>query len=30
MKLNNIILVPTDFSDVCHNAIEYAVQWLIK
>lgn len=26
MKLNNIILVPTDFSDVCHNAIEYAVK----
>jgi len=26
MKLNNIILVPTDFSDVCHNAIEYAVR----
>lgn len=26
MKLNNILLVPTDFSDVCHNAIDYAVQ----
>ncbi|HPE56160.1 MAG TPA: universal stress protein [Bacteroidales bacterium] len=26
MKLNNIILVPTDFSDVCHNAIDYAVK----
>jgi nucleotide-binding universal stress UspA family protein len=26
MKLNNIILVPTDFSDVCHNAIEYGVR----
>ncbi|MCD4695075.1 MAG: universal stress protein [Bacteroidales bacterium] len=26
MKFNNIILVPTDFSDVCHNAIDYAVQ----
>jgi nucleotide-binding universal stress UspA family protein len=26
MKLNNIILVPTDFSDVCHNAIAYAVR----
>lgn len=26
MKLNNVILVPTDFSDVCHNAIDYAVQ----
>jgi len=25
MKLNNILLVPTDFSDVCHNAIDYAV-----
>lgn len=25
MKLNNIILVPTDFSDVCYNAIESAV-----
>ncbi len=24
--LNNIILVPTDFSDVCHNAIEHAVK----
>lgn len=30
MKLNNIILVPTDFSDVCHNAIEYAVQLAAK
>jgi nucleotide-binding universal stress UspA family protein len=26
MKLNNILLVPTDFSDVCHNAIDYAVK----
>lgn len=26
MKLNNIILVPTDFSEVCHNAIDYAVK----
>lgn len=26
MKLNNLILVPTDFSDVCHNAIDYAVR----
>lgn len=26
MKLNNLILVPTDFSDVCHNAIDYAVK----
>ncbi|MCF8379423.1 MAG: universal stress protein [Bacteroidales bacterium] len=26
MKLNNIILVPTDFSDVCKNAIDYAVK----
>jgi nucleotide-binding universal stress UspA family protein len=26
MKLNNIILVPTDFSEVCHNAIDQAVQ----
>lgn len=26
MKLNNILLVPTDFSEVCHNAIDYAVQ----
>ncbi len=25
MKLNNIILVPTDFSEVCHNAIDHAV-----
>jgi len=25
MKLNNILLVPTDFSEVCHNAIDYAV-----
>ena len=25
MKLHNILLVPTDFSDVCHNAIDYAV-----
>ena len=30
MKLNNIILVPTDFSDVCHNAIEYAVRMADK
>ncbi|MEZ5084221.1 MAG: universal stress protein [Bacteroidales bacterium] len=26
MKLNNVILVPTDFSDVCHNAIAHAVR----
>lgn len=26
MKLNNVLLVPTDFSDVCHNAIDYAVK----
>lgn len=26
MKLNNIILVPTDFSEVCHNAIDQGVQ----
>jgi len=26
MKLNNIILVPTDFSEVCHNAIDHAVK----
>ena len=26
MKLNNTLLVPTDFSDVCHNAIDYAVK----
>lgn len=26
MKLNNIILVPTDFSEVCHNAIHQGVQ----
>lgn len=26
MKLNNIILVPTDFSEVCHNAIDQAVK----
>ena len=25
MKLNNIILVPTDFSEVCKNAIAYAI-----
>jgi len=26
MELNNIILVPTDFSEVCHNAIDYSVK----
>jgi len=26
MKVNNIILVPTDFSEVCYNAIEHAVR----
>ena len=26
MKLNNIFLVPTDFSEVCHNAIKTAVE----
>ncbi|OQX73473.1 MAG: hypothetical protein B6D61_12495 [Bacteroidetes bacterium 4484_249] len=26
MELNNIILVPTDFSDVCHNAIDFSVK----
>jgi len=26
MKLNNIILVPTDFSEVCRNAIDHAVK----
>jgi nucleotide-binding universal stress UspA family protein len=26
MKLNDIILVPTDFSEVCHNAIDHAVK----
>ena len=26
MKLSNTLLVPTDFSDVCHNAIDYAVK----
>jgi nucleotide-binding universal stress UspA family protein len=26
MKLNNIILIPTDFSDVCHNAIDHGVK----
>lgn len=26
MKLNNIILVPTDFSEVCHNAIDQGVK----
>ena len=26
MKLNNRILVPTDFSDVCKNALEYAIK----
>lgn len=26
MKFNNIILVPTDFSEVCHNAIDHAVK----
>lgn len=25
MKLHNTILVPTDFSEVCHNAIDHAV-----
>ncbi len=28
MKLNNIILVPTDFSEVCHNAIDQALKLL--
>lgn len=26
MKLNNIILIPTDFSEVCHNAIDHGVK----
>ena len=26
MKVNNIILVPTDFSEVCHNAIDHSVK----
>ncbi|MCB2222453.1 MAG: universal stress protein [Bacteroidetes bacterium] len=26
MKFKNLILVPTDFSDVCHNAIDHAVK----
>ena len=26
MKLNNLILVPTDFSEVCKNAIDFAVK----
>lgn len=26
MKFNNLLLVPTDFSDVCHNAIDHAVK----
>lgn len=26
MNLNNLILVPTDFSEVCKNAVEYAIR----
>ncbi len=26
MKLNNIVLVPTDFSEVCHNAIDQGLK----
>ncbi len=26
LKFNNIILVPTDFSEVCENAVQYALQ----
>ena len=26
MALNNVILVPTDFSTVCNNAVDYGIQ----